>query len=198
MMLDRRIPFYNTILKCTRYEQAPILLPKGYFFDFYQPGYEKAWAQLEVEAGDFETEEEAECYFQDHYMSNIAELKKRGVFLLAPDGSVVGSCIAWQDLRQDKMVSSLHWLIVSEKHQGKGLGKALCRKTMEAFEELPVYIHTQPWSWKAIMLYVSLGFKLQQRDTFSKYVNQYAEAMAALKQILTAEQYEVLERSSDG
>ena len=111
-MLDRRIPFYNTILKCTQYEQTPILLPEGYSFDFYRPGYEKAWARLEVEVGDFETAEEAENYFVDNYMSNMEELQKRGIFLLAPDGSVIGSFIAWRDLRQYKMVSSLHWLIV--------------------------------------------------------------------------------------
>jgi hypothetical protein len=42
---------------------------------------------------------------------------------------------------------------------------------------LPVYIHTQPWSWKAILLYISLGFKLQKTDTFSYYENEYEKAM---------------------
>jgi len=62
---------------------------------------------------------------------------------------------------------------------------------------LPVYIHTQPWSWKAVLLYVSMGFKLQKTDTFSHYENEYEKAMIELGKILTAEQYEQLKQSSE-
>lgn len=81
-----------------------------------------------------------------------------------------------------------------------GLGKALCCATMNIFEEhknFPVYIHTQPWSWKAIFLYLSLGFKLQKADTFSHYENEYYKAMAELERIVTAEQFEYLKELSE-
>ena len=63
--------------------------------------------------------------------------------------------------------------------------------------ELPVYIHTQPWSYVAILLYVRQGFKLQMTDTFSHYENEYAQAMDVLKKILTAEQYSELASCSE-
>lgn len=113
---------------------------------------------------------------------------------------VIGSCIAWQDKRQDSFVPSLHWLIVDEKYHGMGLGKALCCEILNIFEDqgkFPVYIHTQPWSWKAIFLYLSLGFKLQKTDTFSHYTNEYNKAMAALKQIVTEEQFVSLTELSE-
>jgi hypothetical protein len=64
-------------------------------------------------------------------------------------------------------------------------------------DALPVYIHTQPWSWKAILLYLSLGFRLQKTDTFSHYENEYDKAMAELKKIVSDEQYELLLQLSE-
>ena len=80
-----------------------------------------------------------------------------------------------------------------------GLGKALCCAILNIFEEqgrLPVYIHTQPWSWKAIFLYLSLGFRLQINDTFSQYENEYGKAMSELKKIVSEKQFKILQKSS--
>ena len=63
---------------------------------------------------------------------------------------------------------------------------------MELFNKLnefPVYIHTQPWSYKAIFLYIHQGFLLQITDTFANYDNQYLPAMKTLKNILSKHQY---------
>lgn len=91
-------------------------------------------------------------------------------------------------------------MVVDEKYHGMGLGKALCYATMNVFEEqkkLPVYIHTQPWSWKAIFLYLSIGFILQKTDTFSHYENEYHQAMDELERIVTTEQFGFLIESSE-
>ena len=82
-----------------------------------------------------------------------------------------------------------------------GLGRALGTAVMNIYAErgdLPVYIHTQPWSWKAILLYASLGFRLQKTDTFSNYENEYRKSMDELEKIVSKEQYELLLRSSEG
>ena len=79
-------------------------------------------------------------------------------------------------------------------------GKALAANVMNVFAKrgaFPVYLHTQPWSWKAILLYRTLGFRLQKTDTFSHYENQYEKAMAELRKIVTAEQYSNLQHASD-
>ena len=97
-------------------------------------------------------------------------------------------------------VSSLHWLVVDERYQGIGLGKALATAVMNIYAKdraLPVYVHTQPWSWKAILLYVSLGFKLQKTDTFSHYENEYEKAMTELGKAVQEDQYELLLQSSE-
>jgi hypothetical protein len=60
-----------------------------------------------------------------------------------------------------------------------------------------VYIHTQPWSYKAILLYIDLGFKIQISDTFGSYKNEYIEAMKALSNILPKDQYQKLKINSE-
>ena len=200
-MLDRNIPFYNTILRCDAYQRHNITLPLGYSFSPYRAGYEKEWAKLEYDIGDFNSLEDAENYFKRAYMQDMPFLSESAVFLLNRDERVIGSCIAWRDGKDNSaFVSSLHWLIVGEEYQGKGLGKLLCCQTMNIFaarNKFPVYIHTQPWSWKAILLYLSLGFRLQKNDSFSNYNNQYHEAMMALKAILSEKQYAMLLASTE-
>ena len=198
-MLDRTIPFYNTILRCDHYQHREVVLPYGFSIVSYEKGFEKGWAELEYAIGDFDSLDEAEHYFVETYLQNQA-LFSNILFLLSPDKSVVGSCIAWQDKRKESIVSSLHWLVVDEEYQGRGLGKALCYATMNRFKEqgnFPVYVHTQPWSWKAIFLYLSIGFKLQKTDTFSHYENEYYKAMTALKQVITSKQFQLLQEQSE-
>lgn len=198
-MLDRTIPFCNTIMKCSDYEYRNVELPDGFSIVSYQFGYEKEWAKLEYAIGDFDSATEAENYFVETYLQK-AELYPNILFVMSKDNDIIGSCIAWQDMQGINSVSSLHWLVVDERYQGIGLGRALGTAVMNIYAKrqgLPVYIHTQPWSWKAMLLYISLGFKLQKTDTFSYYENEYEKAMIVLGKIVTAEQYELLKQSSE-
>ncbi len=198
--IDRSIPYYNLILKCTKLCTTPVSLPEGYSFKMYDVGDEKYWAKLEYKIGDFSSVEEAEIYFKTNYCNQIDELKKRCVFVVDTHGDVVGSCTAWYDLKGNDIVASLHWLVVSPEHQGKYIGMALCQKVMNIFNErneTPIYIHTQPWSYKAILLYIKLGFKIQKTDTFSHYKNQYKKAIKTLENVLSESQLNQIILSSE-
>ncbi len=197
-MLDRTIPFFNTILRCDGYFPRRVTLPDGYRIGAYQPGNERDWARLECAVGDFDSEEEAAAYFREKYLA--AGNREDILFLMNGRGAVVGSCIAWTDLREGEQVNSLHWLVVDEAEQGRGCGRALCAAVMNRFyarNGRPVYAHTQPWSWKAILLYASMGFRLQKTDTFGAYVNQYEDAVRTLRGVLTEAQVRSLEARSD-
>lgn len=200
-MLDRTIPFYNLILRCSHPNISTPYFCEDFHLRMYQPGDERSWAKLEYEIGDFASPAEAETYFRSTYLSqtNLA-IEKRCIFAVNKANEVVGSCIAWEDKRKDKTVSSLHWLVVSPDYQRKGIGKALCQKVMEIFFEscaFPVYIHTQPWSYAAVLLYVQQGFRLQKTDTFSQYENQFSLAMDTLKNVLSKSQYDELTEHVD-
>ncbi len=198
-MPDRTIPYYNLIMKCSCYRHRNVELPDGFSIVSYQRGYEKEWAKLECSIGDFDTVVEAENYFKETYLQN-SEWFDDILFALNMNHEVVGSCIAWYDMKGKKKVSSLHWLVVNEQYQEIGLGRALCVAVMNLYadrSDFPVFIHTQPWSWKAILLYLSLGFRLQKTDTFSHYENEYEKAMTEFERILSVKQYERLQQLSE-
>ena len=191
-MLDRTIPFYNLIMRCDRILPMEIKLPEGYSIRTYQPGDENAWAALMCAVGEQTSLIDAKNEFVQRYLADAA-LTNRIFFAVDSKGAIVGSAIAWAHDPRGMGVRVLHWVAVHPEHQRKGLGKALCQTCLRLFRRednsLPVYLHTQPWSWKAILLYISLGFKLQPRDSFYTYENQYAQAMDVLKSIVTPEQY---------
>lgn len=193
-MIDRTIPYYNIIMRCDRILPMEIKLPEGYTIRTYQPGDEDAWAALMCSVGEQTSPVDAKAEFIQRYLANET-LTERIFFAVDREGTVVGTAIAWDD-----GLRVLHWLAVHPEHQGKGLGKALCQTALRLFRRednsLPVYLHTQPWSWKAILLYISLGFKLQPTDTIYAYENQYAQAMETLKTIVTPEQYAKMEANS--
>ena len=190
MRLDRSIPYFNILMGCSRPLPFEAPLPAGYCFRFFASGDERRWAEIETDIGDFGSIEEAEAYFAQKYLPHAAELSRRCLFLIAPDGQAVGSCIAWQDPKGDIAVSSLHWLAVKEAEQGKGFGKALLGRTLAVYESLggfPVYLHTQPWSYAAVSLYWKAGFRLLRDDAFADYLNQNKEALEVLRRYLPLE-----------
>ncbi len=149
--------------------------------------------------GDFASTEEALEYFRETYGAFPEELRRRAI-VLANDTGIKGFCIAWRDRRLGTSVSSLQWLVVSPAWEGRGLGRTLVQKTLELYRELgefPVYLHTQPWSYRALMLYLHLGFRMQKEDTFSSYENQYQEAIGTLQGVLSPERFQELLEASE-
>ena len=122
------------------------------------------------------------------------------MFAVDGGGSVVGSVIAWYDMRGEERVASLHWLVVEESRQRQGIGRALLRRAMNFYRtrgETCVYLHTQPWSWRACLLYAAEGFRWQKRDTFAGYENQFGAASETLRNVLPADAYAVLLASAE-
>ena len=196
-MVNRSIVYCNVLMRCDAPPTAlPQRLPPGYVFAPYAPGREAGWAALEAEIGDFDTQQEALAYFRRTYLPHGDKLQRRAIFALDAQGAVVGSCLAWRDRRQDGEVASLHWLVVSPRHEGQGIGRALTERALtlyRAWGELPVYLLTQPWSYPAIRLYASLGFTLLKSDTFADYVNEYDRAVEALRPLLPEAEWRALQ-----
>ncbi len=193
-MPDRSIPYCNVIIKCCCYPREPVNLDRRYRLRGYKAGDEGAWGRIEAQIGDFDSTEVAGRYFVENYLGKGREAD----LLFAEDcasGEVVGTVLAWQDMREGKQVNSLHWLAVARAHRGRGIGKVLCLAALERFRERngkPVYLHTQPWSYPAILLYGQLGFRVQSKESFAGYENQCAQAMEVLRRVLSREEYDRL------
>lgn len=151
---------------------------------------------MEQYAGDFTTWQKAVGYFRSTYLTNREELEKRFVVVRNQAGEAVCGCIAWNTFRDENRCPCLQWLVTAEGYEGMGLARAAAAETVNRFYALgekPVYLHTQPWSYKALWLYYRFGFRICKTDTFRTFVNQCDEALPILKTILPEDKWYVLE-----
>ena len=201
-MLDKTVPYQSIImvLPADRLQAAAKpCLPTGYAFRFYQPGDEKHWARIETAVLEFDTEAAALDYYSRVFLPDAAELPKRCVFVVDPDGMPVATATAWEDETPETgRQRILHWVSVLPDRQGLGLGKAVVQRALQVFAEQErkedVYLHTQTWSHTAVQLYRKLGFLvmksggviLPDAKTGERCVsdNGFAEAIAVLRPLL--------------
>ena len=194
-MVDKSIPFADIIMRNDAPKLVQPVLPEGYYMDTYQEGDDIAWAQMEVFAGDFKTYELALEYFRRVYLPHPEELEKRFVMVRNAAGEGVCSCIAWRSSRNNKPCSTLQWLVTAEGYEGLGLARAAAFETVNrycALGESPVWLHTQPWSYKAVWLYYQAGFRITSNDLLQSFPNRYAEAMPVLETLIPEEKMKLL------
>jgi ribosomal protein S18 acetylase RimI-like enzyme len=190
-MLDKSIPYKNIIMKLDWVKNPGISdpeLPDGYDFKFFEKGDELRWAELECSVLEFDSTEKALEYFTKDYLPYLAELEKRCVFIVDPQGKYVATANAWWADCDGKHQASLHWVAVHPDYQGKGFGKHVVNKALSLFpvyeRNLDVYLHTQTWSHVAINLYYKLGFRLSKTAILGNKGNDYHEAVEVLKPVM--------------
>ena len=192
-MNDRSIPYYHTIMRMDAPVSGSFTLPDGFTADGYREGDMRAWAEMEVQAGDFKTLEAAEKCFAERYLTEPELLRDSMVMIRDPAGQGVSCCIAWHHLRKGASIPSLEWLVTREGYEGRGLARATAALIVRKFAErgvFPVYLHTQPWSYKAIWLYHEFGFRLALNDTFHVFENQVRQALPVLETLMPKDKYE--------
>jgi RimJ/RimL family protein N-acetyltransferase len=163
-------------------EQA---LPEGFHFEFYQEGDETEWAAIETAVSEFEDEAQALDYFQKKFAPFSKELKRRMLFITDSEGRKIGTCSAWwKELPDGTRYPLVHWVAVRPGYQGKGIAKAMLRRTLKQLQKLeattPVYLHTQTWSHVAIRLYQKLGFEITDKNLDGTPNSDYKKAMEIL------------------
>lgn len=192
-MLDKSIPFHMIIMKRPFMEPpAAIRLPEGFEVRTYRPGDERAWAEIETSVGEFDRIGQAlECF--NHYLKNPEELGRRQWYAVAPDGVIAATATAWWMPSPDGTVPVVHALGCRAEYQGQGLGKAVAVKMLESFYRLDpnkdIWLDTQTWSYKAIGLYLDLGFIPQKKAVYNSVRNEYEQALPVLKSRMTPVQY---------
>lgn len=192
-MIDKSIPYFNVIMRYDGPKAYGIPeLPVGYSFSNYQEGDDVRWAQMEVDNNDFDTYQNALNYFKSKYLQFPVKLLHRFIGVRDEQERLVGSVICWEDDRNGDPVSSVHWLVTDPSVQGKGIGTALAKMLVLNFCSwglLPIYLHTQPWSYTAIGIYSEVGFKLLKMDSFRGYKNQTKEALPVLEKHMARDKY---------
>ncbi|MHC5268984.1 GNAT family N-acetyltransferase [Enterococcus sp. LJL98] len=204
-MLIKTVPFKHIYMKIAAEDVLKIDVPKlptGYHYRFFQAGDAKQWAALERAVGEFDTLEEAQARYTSEFTEEgahfkkiaqafgigIAAVKERQVFIENPQGKVVATATAWIGIKDEKYQPMLHWVSVDPTCQGLGLGRAIVSKAMSLFPHLDpgksVMLHTQTWSYPAVVLYHKLGFYLCKTEGFRADNDFYHDLETVLKEVI--------------
>lgn len=174
-MLDKTIPWYSFImsLEPTGFKEREMNCPGVRVRPYESEKDEIAWAKIETAVGEFDTvEEAAECH--RHYLEYEDELRRRQWFVVDENDEAVATCTVWWS--GEDRIPCIHALSCLPEKQGCGYGRLAAqqaiRSALEA-EQRTIWLETQTWSWKAICLYLSLGFVPRRTAVFNDTPNDY-------------------------
>lgn len=93
--------------------------------------------------------------------------------------------------------NSVHWLKVVKSQEGRGIGRALLSIILGQLDpaDFPVYLHTQPSSYRAIKLYSDFGFRLLTDPVIGTRTNDVEECLPLLAESMTKDSFERLKTS---
>ncbi|MHC4982246.1 MAG: GNAT family N-acetyltransferase [Planctomycetota bacterium] len=138
--------------------QHPLL--EGYRIRSFRRGDRGAWVRVE-QASEPYGKIDGNTFDQD-FAGNLPALKRRQLFLVAPDGSEVGTITAWYTRRyHGRPWGRIHWLAIVPAQRGKRLGKALMTAAMNRLRTCGhrrAMLVTHTCRIAAIKTYLDFGF----------------------------------------
>jgi Acetyltransferase (GNAT) family len=104
----------------------------------------------------------------------------------------IATCSHWKAYGK---FNSIHWLKTLKEYEGQGLGRAVLSEIMKKFRpnDYPIYLHTQPGSFRAIKLYADFGFKLLSGGQVGHRVNELEKCLPILKAFIPEKDFHELE-----
>lgn len=193
-MLDKSIEFHSIIMRHPN-NRVPVLpeIPQGYSIRFYEKGYEQDWADIQVAVLEFPNREEAlKCY--DYYWQYTNELKKRQLFIINDEtGRPVATANAWWTEVNGQKAGVVFGLSCLPEYQSRGLGRIAAAYMMDCFYRLmpgvPVWLDTQTWSYRAIGIYMDMGFVPMKTAAYNEVPNEYEKALRVMKGKMREDKY---------
>ncbi|KAM3095862.1 GNAT family N-acetyltransferase [Phormidesmis sp. 146-12] len=103
----------------------------------------------------------------------------------------IATCLSWKAYDE---FNTIQWFKVLKEYEGQGIGRALLSIVMQKLErrDYPVYLHTQPSSFRAIKLYSDFGFSLLSGDDFGIRKNDLDECLPILEKFMPKEYFRKL------
>jgi len=135
---------------------------------------------VEAQHVDYVTE-----WYDKVYAKHEDEFFCRCMFICDANDKPVSSTFIWRSYEQ---INTVGWFRTLPEYEGKGLGRALLSKILTD-AELPIYLHTQPSSARAIKLYSDFGFKLITDPVVGYRKNELTESLPYLEKVLPANDY---------
>lgn len=161
--LDKTIPYYPVLMEYKgKAENLNYHLAAGYRVIFFHEKYIEDWVHLHVALGQLNSFAEGMAYFKDTFLTQPEKMKKQMLLVVDAQGNLAGTSAVWEGEHFGEKRMRVHWVGVDERHQRKGIAKALLVETIRLYmamhEAQPLYLTTQTNSYVAIAMYLRLGF----------------------------------------
>lgn len=195
-MLEKDIPDLNIFMMCDKLNTSTLKeLPNGFHIRNCRPNELKIWMEFPFDnEDDKKNNYQYMCdYFKNVYGNNEEEFYKRCLFVCEDKTEKpIATCFIWKSYNK---INTIHWFKTLKEYEGKGLGKSLLSHIMKSLkeEDYPIFLHTQPASFRAIGLYSSFGFKIITNEVIGYRENNYKESLPILKQFMNEESFNKLE-----
>jgi ribosomal protein S18 acetylase RimI-like enzyme len=167
-MKAEEIPDKNLFMMCDRLNRHALTdLPDGYAIRNCRPDELDVWKMMPFNDAELATEYEG---FMSDYFTMTYGGKEQLFFaktLFVCDSPMerlrqrtdrpIATCASWRAYDE---FTTIQWFKVLTEYEGRGIGRALLSIVMQKLEtcDYPVYLHTQPSSFRAIKLYADFRY----------------------------------------
>jgi len=194
LMEEEEIPDLNLFMMCEQLNKSELSpLSKDYTIRPCRPDEFDIW-----KAFPFDKEEQAKQYkdimtnyFTETYSENKDLFFTNTLFVCDQYGKPIATCSSWKAYGK---FNTIQWFKTRKSHEGKGIGRALLSVIMKRFDQTdyPVFLHTQPGSFRAIKLYADFGFNLLAGQQFGTRKNDLDKSLPILKEFMPEQDYKRL------
>ena len=179
-------PDCNLFMMCESLNESALTdIPAGYHIRCCRKDEVNLWKSIhfDTKAETDENRAYMDSFFDRVYAPEGDLFFRTCLFLCDAKERPVGACLAWKVFG---CASTIHWFKVRRDCEGKGLGRALLSEVMRRLSpsDYPVFLHTQPSSYRAIKLYSDFGFALVKGDRVGHRSNDVEMALPHLKSVM--------------
>ena len=193
-MREEEIPDKNIFMMCEALRCSALAeLPPGFSVRNCRPDELGIWKAMPFDNPQMAREYESymDDYFALAYGGREALFFTKTLFICDRQDQPVATCLSWRAYDE---FNTIQWFKVLKEYEGQGIGRALLSIIMRKLEEhdYPVYLHTQPSSFRAIKLYSDFGFSLLSGEKFGPRKNDLEECLPILERFIPKEYFQKL------
>ena len=193
-MKEEEIPDKNIFMMCEELNRNSLTeLPAGYSIRSCRPDDLDIWKMMPFD--DANLAKEYDGFMSDYFTTTYGGKEElffaKTLFVCDLQDKPIATCLIWK--AYDKF-NTIQWFKVLKEYEGQGIGRALLSIVMQELEmrDYPVYLHTQPSSFRAIKLYSDFGFSLLSGDRFGVRSNDLDECLPMLEQFMPKDYFQKL------
>jgi ribosomal protein S18 acetylase RimI-like enzyme len=181
--MEEDIPDLNVFMMCRALRRDALAdLPPQYRVRTCRPDELAVWKAMPFD--DAATAARYAPFMDDFFQTTYAGKEDlffaRTRFVCDDQDVPIATCLLWRAYGE---LETVHWFKVLTGHEGKGIGRALLSMLLKdlSADRYPIFLHTQPGSYRAIKLYSDFGFDLLASDRFGTRQNDLEACLPILQ-----------------